>query len=61
MVIPDSTLRLPTFHRTGRDDAEQHWFTCESIWSMKRVTYKESTIVHMEATFKDIALTWYMK
>jgi len=27
----DSTFRLFVFHGIGRDDAEQHWFTCEVI------------------------------
>jgi hypothetical protein len=40
----DSTLRLPVFHGTGRDDEEQHWFTCEAIWSMKRITKEASKI-----------------
>jgi hypothetical protein len=35
MANQDLTLRLPAFHGMGRDDAEQHWFTCEAIWSMK--------------------------
>jgi hypothetical protein len=38
MVNQDSTLRFPMFHGMGKDDAEQHWFTCEAIWSVKRVT-----------------------
>jgi hypothetical protein len=32
MANQDSTLRLPTFHGIGRDDAKQHWFTYEEIW-----------------------------
>jgi hypothetical protein len=40
MVNQDSTQRLPAFHGMGRDNAKQKWFTCESIWSMKRVTYE---------------------
>jgi hypothetical protein len=31
MVNQDSTLRLPMFHGMGKDDVEQHWFTCEAI------------------------------
>jgi hypothetical protein len=61
MVNQDSTLRLPTFHGMGRDDAEQHWFTCEAIWSVKRVTDEASKIAQLETTFRDRALTWYMK
>jgi hypothetical protein len=57
----DSTLRLPVFHGMGRDDVEQHWFTCEAIWSLKRVTDDATKIMQIETTFKDRALTWYMK
>jgi hypothetical protein len=46
MVNQDSTLRLPMFHGMGRDDAEKHWFTCEVIWSVKRITDEASKIVH---------------
>jgi hypothetical protein len=37
MENQDSTLRFPMFHGMGKDDAEKHWFTCEAIWSVKRV------------------------
>ena len=30
----DATLKLSVFQETGRDDAEQHWFTCEAIWTI---------------------------
>jgi hypothetical protein len=61
MENQDSTLRLQVFHITGKDDAEKHWFTCEEIWSIKRVTDGAAKIVQLETTFKDRALTWYMK
>jgi hypothetical protein len=49
------------FHGMGKDDAEQHWFTCEAIWSVKRITDEASKIAQLETTFRDRALTWYMK
>jgi hypothetical protein len=61
MENQDSTLRLPVFNGMGRDDAEQHWFTCEAIWSMKRIKNKVTKIAQLETTLKDISLTWYMK
>jgi hypothetical protein len=61
MENQDSTLRLPMFHGMGRDDAEKHWFTCEVIWSVKRITDEASKIAQLETTFRDRALTWYMK
>jgi hypothetical protein len=61
MVNQDLTLRLPTFHGMGRDDAKQNWFTCEAIWSVKRVMDEASKIAQLETTFRDRALMWYMK
>jgi hypothetical protein len=45
----------------GKDDAEQHWFTCEAIWFVKRITDEATKIVQLETMFRDRALTWYMK
>jgi hypothetical protein len=61
MVNQDSTLRLLVFHGMGRDEAEKHWFTCEEIWSMKRITDEASKIVQLETTLKDMYVAWYMK
>jgi hypothetical protein len=61
MENQDSTLRLPMFHGMGKDDVEQHWFTCEAIWSVKRITDEATKIAQLETTFRDKALTWYMK
>jgi hypothetical protein len=61
MVNQDSTLRFPMFHEMGRDDAEQHWFTCEEISYVKRITDEATKIAQLETTFRDRALMWYMK
>ena len=61
MENQDNTLRFPMFHGMCKDDAEQHWFTCESIWSIKRIAYEATKIMHLETTFRDRDLTWYMK
>jgi hypothetical protein len=61
MVNQDTTLRLHVFHGTGRDDAEQHWFTCEAICSMKRVMDEAYKIVKLETTLRDKSPAWYMK
>ena len=60
METRDNTLRFPVFHGTGRDDAKKHWFTCEAIWSMKRIADEASKIAQSETTFRDKALRWYM-
>jgi len=57
MVNRDSTLRLPVFHGTDKDDVEQYWFTCEAIWSVKRITNEASKIAQPETIFRDRALT----
>jgi hypothetical protein len=36
----DTTLRLPMLHGMGREDAEQQWFTCEDMWSVKIIKEK---------------------
>jgi hypothetical protein len=55
------TLRLPMFHGMGKDNVEKHWFRCEAIWYLKRITNKESRISQLETSFRDKSLTWYMK
>jgi len=49
------------FHVTGKDDVEQYWFTCEEIWSIKRVTNEVPNIAKMDTMFRDWAIMWYMK
>jgi hypothetical protein len=61
MVNQGTTLRLPISHGMGKDDAEQHWFTCEAICSLKRITDEASKIAQLETTFRNKYLTWYMK
>jgi hypothetical protein len=51
MVNHDSTLRLPMFHGTGKDDVDQHWFTCEVIWYVKRIRDEASKIAQLETIF----------
>jgi hypothetical protein len=57
----NSTLRFPAFHGTGKDNADQQWFTYEAIWSIKRVTNDTTRITQLEIMFRDRALMWYMK
>jgi hypothetical protein len=57
----DPMIRLPVFHGTGRADAEQHWFICEAIWAVNRVTDNAVKIAQLETTLRDHALQRYMK
>ena len=61
MENQDSTLRVPMFHGMGKDDAEQHQITCEAILFVNRVIDDTTKIVQLETTFRDRALTQYMK
>lgn len=40
----DASLKLPVFHGTKRDDAEQHWFTCEAVWAVKQTPNEKAKI-----------------
>ena len=53
----DTTQKLPVFYGTGRDDAEQHWFTCEAVWAMKQMLDEQAKIARLETMFKERALT----
>ena len=54
-------IRLPVFRGTGLEDPEQHWFVCEAVWNIKQVTDDAIKIAQLTTTFRDRALTWYMK
>jgi hypothetical protein len=54
-------IRLPVFRGTGLEDPEQHWFVCEAVWNIKQVTDDTIKIAQLTATFRDRALTWFMK
>ena len=57
----DATLKIPVFHGTGRDNAKQYWFTCDAIWVVKQIADDNVKIAQLETTFRERALTWYMK
>jgi hypothetical protein len=54
-------MKLPTFKGTGSEDPEQHWFLCEAIWTIKQVQDDNVKLVQLATTFRERALTWYMK
>ena len=31
-------IKLPVFRGTGLENPDQHWFLCEAVWSIKKVT-----------------------
>jgi len=48
------------FHGIGKDDVEKHWFTCESIYSIKRVIDDVPKITQLETMLRSTTLIWYM-
>jgi len=54
-------MSLHVFHGMGKDDVEHNSFTCEAIWSMKRITKETPKLMQLETTLRDKYLTWYMK
>ena len=48
------------FHGIERDDAKQHWFTCEAIQVVKQTTDNQVKIAKLETMFREGDLTWYM-
>ena len=42
----DSTLKLPIFYRTSKDDIKQHWFTCEEIQAVKQTSNDVAKVTH---------------
>ena len=54
-------MKLPTFKGIGAEDPKQHWFLCESIWTIKQIQDDNTKLVQLATTLRDRALTWYMK
>ena len=54
-------MKLPNFKGTGSEDPEQHGFLCEAIWTIKQIQADNVKLVQLATTFRERALTWYMK
>ena len=54
-------IKLLVFRGTGIEDLDQHFFLCEAVWSIKQVQDDDTKRAYLEATFRDRALTWFMK
>ena len=54
-------IKLPVFKGTGSEDPEQFWFLCEAVWTAKNITDIDVRRVQLITSFKDRALTWFMK
>ena len=54
-------IKLPVFKGTGSEDPEQFWFLCEAVWTAKNITYHDTKWAQLVTSFRDHALTWFMK
>ena len=54
-------IKLPIFWGTGAEDPEQHFLICEAIWNIKQVQNDDIKRAQLTTTFRDRALTWFMK
>ena len=54
-------IKLPVFKGTGSEDPEQFWFLCEAVWNAKKITDPAVRRVQLVTSFRERALTWFMK
>ena len=54
-------IKLPIFRGTGAEDPDQHFFICEEVWNIKQVQNDDINKAQLTTTFRDRALTWFMK
>ena len=54
-------IKLPNFRGTVAEDLEQHFFLCEVVWNIKQVQNDDIERAQLTTTFRDRALTWFMK
>ena len=61
MAHMNDDIKLPVFKGTGSENPEQFWFLCEAVWTAKTITYQDTKRVQLVTSFRDRALTWFMK
>ena len=54
-------IKLPIFQGTRAEDPYQHYFLCEVVWNIKQVQSDDIKRVQLTTTFRDRAITWFMK
>ena len=54
-------IKLPVFKGTGSEDPEQFWFLCEAVWTAKNIMDIDVRRAQLITSFRDRALTWFMK
>ena len=61
MAHMNDDIKLPVFKGTGLEDPEQFWFLCEAVWTAKSIMDQDTKRVQLVTSFRDRALTWFMK
>ena len=61
MAHMNDDIKLPVFKGTGSEDPEQFWFLCEAVWTSKNIMDQDTRRVQLFTSFRDRALTWFMK
>ena len=54
-------MKLPVFKGSRLEDPEQHWFLCETMWSVKQVIDDDIKMAQLTTKFRDRVLNWFMK
>jgi hypothetical protein len=58
LVVVTKMTNYGRDHTTlGRDDTEQHCFTCEEIWAIEKTFDDQAKIMKLETTYGERALT----
>ena len=61
MAHVNDDIKLPVFRGTGSEDPEQFWFLCEAVWTAKNIMDQNTRREHLVTSFRDRALTYFMK
>ena len=61
MANVNDDIKLPVFIGTGSEDLEQFWFLCKDVWTAKSITDENTRRAQLITSFRDRALTWFMK
>ena len=54
-------IKLLIFNGNGVEYPEQHWFLCESMWTIRQIQDEAIKKAQMITTIRGNALGWYMK
>ena len=61
MAHMTNDIKLPVLKGTRSEDPEQFWFLWEVVWTAKNITDPVVRTVQLITSFRDWALTWFMK